>query len=104
VKKIFFLFIIVSCLLSTGFQKVYSEEKSEIFGIRKTDNNSSLEIILFEKPRKDFEKVTKKMIGADIVTPDSIVYIISASKESGDIKLKILKYSFLRLEFSIYFH
>ncbi len=44
------------------------------------------------------------MIGADIVTPDSIVYIISASKESGDIKLKILKYSFLRLEFSIYFH
>lgn len=100
-KKIFLFVCVIILLFNTQYS--FGEEKYGL-GIDTQQNqfDNKLEIILFKERTVAIENIAKKLTGADIVTSDSVEYIIFSGKNENNLRLK-LKYSFLRLEYSICF-
>lgn len=109
-KKIFLSFFIILFLFTTGQVLVLGEKQTqEKYGLsidtQQNQFDNKLEIILFENLVNPVENLAKKLTGADVVTSDSIEYTLMLSNnEKRSLKLKIMRYSFLRLEYSIFFH
>ena len=107
-KKIFLFICVIIFLFNTRYS--FGEEKTkEKYGInidvQQDKYDEKLEIILFKKQIETIERLAEKLTGANSVSADSIEYtILSSSKDERNLKLKILRYSFLRLEYSIFFH
>src|SRR5574344_854573 len=102
-KKILsIIFVVLFFFISSKYS--FSEERIGPqlgLNIKKTDIENVTEIILFKKETEIIQSLAKKLTGANSVSTDSMEYLLlQSSKEERSLKLKIMRYSFLRLEYS----